>query len=478
MAAQIGVIGMAVMGQNLARNIASHDYTVAVYNRTTEKTTLFMDEHGTVAGMVPTTTLEELVDALERPRRIVIMVKAGRGTDAVIDQLIPLLEPGDIVIDGGNAHFADTRRREAALAEHNLDFLGTGISGGEEGALRGPSIMPGGSDHAYEATGPILETIAAQVDGQPCCIHLGPDGSGHYVKMVHNGIEYADMQLIAEAYDLLRVGRGMEPDELAGVFARWNDGDLSSFLIEITAEILGHVDADTGRPLVDVIVDEAEQKGTGRWTAQLGLELGIPITAIAEAVMARSVSADRGARARAAEVLSGPDPAQSIADTGDDFVDDVERALLAAKIVAYAQGFAQLAAASTEYDWDLDLAGVATIWRGGCIIRAGLLEQIRAAFDRDPGLENLALDEAFSGQLADAQDSWRRVVAAAVHAGVPVPALSSTLAWYDATRRPRLPANLVQAQRDFFGAHTYHRLDRDGTYHTDWPNDRTEERLG
>lgn len=471
--AQIGVIGMAVMGQNLARNFASHDYPVAVYNRTTEKMTAFVDEFGG-EGISGAETLEEFVESLERPRRIVIMVKAGSGTDAVIGQLTPLLEQGDVIIDGGNAHFADTQRREAALSEIGLLFVGTGISGGEEGALHGPSIMPGGSDEAYAAVGEMLETVSAHVDGEPCCVHLGPDAAGHYVKMVHNGIEYADMQLIAEAYDLLSTGAGIQPTQLAEIFTEWNTGDLESFLIEISAEIFAHV--VDGEPLVDKILDEASQKGTGRWTAQLGLELGVPITAIAEAVMARTLSADRDLRQTASTRLAGPDPKGAMADH-DGLIDDLRQALYASKIVAYAQGFAQLAAASEEHDWSLDLAGVAKIWRGGCIIRAGLLERIRAAFDTAPDLENLVLADDVTAALEEAQAPWRRVVAAAVTRGVPVPAMAAALTWYDGVRRERLPANLIQAQRDFFGAHTYRRLDRDGSFHTDWPGDRIERRI-
>ena len=474
--AQIGVIGMAVMGQNLARNFASHDFSVAVYNRTTERTEEFLAAHEDEGDITGARDIAEFVAALERPRRIIIMVKAGRGTDAVIDQLTPLLSDGDVLIDGGNAHFEDTRRREAALAQHGLAFIGAGISGGEEGALRGPSIMPGGSAGAYAEVGEMLETISAHVDGEPCCMHLGPDGAGHYVKMVHNGIEYADMQLIAEAYDVLSTGAGLGAKELADVFAEWNRGDLGSFLVEITAEVLAHTDEATGGPLVDVILDEASQKGTGRWTAQLGLELGVPITAIAEAVMARSLSSNRDLRQRMAETLSGPDVNGAIGDP-ESLTEDLGRALYAAKIVAYAQGFAQLAEASDEYGWSLDLAGVAKIWRGGCIVRAKLLERIRAAFDADPNLPSLVLADDVAAALAQAQDAWRRVVSVAATAGIAVPALSSTLAWYDGGRRARLPANLIQAQRDFFGAHTYRRLDRDGAFHTDWTGDRTEARI-
>jgi 6-phosphogluconate dehydrogenase len=472
-AAQIGVIGMAVMGQNLARNIAGHDVGVAVYNRTTERMTAFVDEHGGDGPIIGAETVDDLLDAVERPRRLLLMVKAGPGTDAVIDELTPRLDEGDIIIDGGNAHFADTRRREHELTERGLRFLGTGISGGEEGALHGPSIMPGGRADAYDEVGGILEMIAAQVDGTPCCTYLGSDGAGHYVKMVHNGIEYADMQLIAECYDLLRHGAGMGTDELADVFSEWNAGDLESFLIEITAHILGAADPRTGEPMVDVILDEAAQKGTGRWTAQLALELGVPSTAITEAVFSRVVSSRKDARRVASGILSGPTPGGAIAREG--LVDDVRAALYAAKIVAYAQGFEQLAAASAEYDWDVDLGSIATIWRGGCIIRAKFLDRIKQAFDADAGLDNLLLAEYFRDGVADGQAAWRRVVTAAVDHGVAVPALTSALRYYDGVRRERLPANLIQAQRDYFGAHTYRRLDDEGSYHLRWIDDGAEE---
>jgi 6-phosphogluconate dehydrogenase len=473
-AAHFGVIGMAVMGQNLARNIASHDIGVAVYNRTPHRTRTFMAAHGHEGPLVLTETIDELLEAVERPRRLLMMVKAGAPTDAVIDQLADKLEPGDILIDGGNAHFADTRRREAALSEKGLRFIGAGVSGGEEGALHGPSIMPGGRPDAYEHVGPTLETIAAQVDGTPCCTYLGSDGAGHFTKMVHNGIEYADMQLIGECYDLLRNGAGMSTDELADVFAEWNSGDLESFLIEITADILSRTDHRTGQPMVDVIVDEAEQKGTGRWTAQLALELGVPATAITEAVYARVVSSRKQEREHASTLLPGPAPDGGIG--GKDLVDDVRAALYAAKVVAYAQGFEQLAAASSTYEWNLDLGSIATIWRGGCIIRARFLDRIKQAYDNQPGLDNLLLAEYFREGVAQGQDSWRRVVTAAVNAGVAVPALTSALSYYDGIRRERLPANLVQAQRDYFGAHTYRRTDTDGVFHTRWTTDQVEER--
>jgi 6-phosphogluconate dehydrogenase len=472
--AHIGVIGMAVMGQNLARNIASHDIPVAVYNRTTERMTEFVEAHGDEGPIIGAKTVEELLATVERPRKLLLMVKAGSGTDAVIDELAPLLDEGDILIDGGNAHFADTRRREQDLTGRGLRFIGTGISGGEEGALHGPSIMPGGRADAYAEVGETLETIAASVDGTPCCVYLGPDGAGHYVKMVHNGIEYADMQLIAECYDLLRHGAGLGSDELAGVFADWNAGDLESFLIEITADILRTADPRTGAPMVDQIVDEASQKGTGRWTAQLALELGVPSTAITEAVFARVVSSNKAGRERASKILSGPSPDGRLGTDG--LVDDVRAALYAGKIVAYTQGFEQLAAASAEYGWDLDMGSIATIWRGGCIIRAKFLDRIKQAYDDAPDLDNLLLADYFRDGVADGQAGWRRVVTSAIESGIAVPALASALSYYDGVRRERLPANLIQAQRDYFGAHTYHRTDDDGTYHLRWAADQQEER--
>jgi 6-phosphogluconate dehydrogenase len=471
---EIGVTGLAVMGQNLARNIARRGFTVAVHNRTDSRTKQLIERYGHEGDFTPATTLEEFVAALDRPRRIVIMVKAGGPVDAVIDELVPLLDEGDILLDGGNSHFADTRRREKALAEHGLHFLGTGISGGEEGALHGPSIMPGGPDEAYKPVAPILTTIAAQVDGTPCCAHIGPDGAGHYVKMAHNGIEYADMQLIAEAYDLLTSAAGMSAPEIAATFEQWNEGDLESFLIEITATVLGHTDAATGRPLVDVILDQAEQKGTGRWTAQSALELGVPVTAITEAVYARALSARKDQRTRASKVLPGP--ARGSAPEG--FVDAVRDALYASKVVAYAQGFEQMRAASDEYGWNVDPGTLATIWRGGCIIRARFLDRIKEAYERSPELPNLLLDDYFRDAVAGAQDAWRKVVRTAVDLGVPTPAFSASLAYYDGFRRERGPASLIQGLRDYFGAHTYRRVDREGVFHTLWSEDGSEVSAG
>ena len=474
--AQIGVTGLAVMGRNLARNFARHGYTVALHNRTAERTHDLVDQFGHEGTFVATDSAEDFVRALERPRRLVVMVKAGQATDAVIDQFAPLLEPGDMIIDGGNAHFADTRRREASLREHGIHFVGTGISGGEEGALNGPSIMPGGSVESYASLGPILEDISAKaVDGAPCCSHVGADGAGHFVKMVHNGIEYADMQLIAEAYDLLRHVAGYEPAQIAAIFREWDNGRLDSYLIEITADVLDHVDAATGRPFVDVVADEAEQKGTGRWTVQIALELGVPVSGIAEAVFARSVSGHTDLRA-VGRALAGPRPAALSDGDAQAFARQVESALYASKVISYTPGFHQIQAAGAEYGWDLDLGSIAAIWRGGCIIRAAFLDRITAAYAKDPALVSLLADRQFADEVAAAQDAWREVVATAARTGVPAPGFSTALAYYDSLRAERLPAALTQGQRDFFGAHTYRRIDREGVYHTLWSEGRTEER--
>jgi 6-phosphogluconate dehydrogenase len=472
---RFGLTGLAVMGANLARNVAHHDIPIAVHNRTAAKTEQFIAEHGSEGPITGATTIEDFVGALAQPRVVMTMVKAGGPVDAVIEELAPHLSPGDIIIDGGNSHYRDTQRRSKDLDARGLRFLGVGVSGGEEGALNGPSIMAGGDPDAYAAVEPVLTAIAARVDGTPCCAHIATDGAGHYVKMVHNGIEYADIQLIAEAFDLLRHGAGLEVAEIAAVFADWNEGELDSFLIEITATVLGKVDATTGRPLVDVIVDQAEQKGTGRWTAQDALELGIPLTAITEAVFARSLSALRDQRATASQRLAGPTPgAGGTADRS--LVDDIRHALYASKIVAYAQGFQQIAAAAETEGWEIDLGNTATIWRGGCIIRARFLDRIREAYEHDPRTPNLLLVDHFRHPVAEAQDAWRRVIVAATRLGVPVPAFSSALAYYDGYRRERGPASLIQGLRDYFGAHTYHRVDRDGAFHTRWAQDGTEVR--
>ncbi|MEV1007361.1 NADP-dependent phosphogluconate dehydrogenase [Streptomyces sp. NPDC049881] len=473
--AQIGVTGLAVMGRNLARNLARHGHTVAVHNRTATRTRELVEQFGDEGDFVPAESAEEFVASLERPRRLVVMVKAGAPTDAVIDEFAPLLEPGDMIMDGGNAHYADTRRREAALRERGLHFVGCGISGGEEGALNGPSIMPGGSAESYEALGPLLESIAAQVDGEPCCAHIGPDGAGHFVKMVHNGIEYADMQLIAEAYDLLRQVAGYEPARIADTFREWNKGRLDSYLIEITAEVLAHTDAATGKPFVDIVADRAEQKGTGRWTVQTALDLGVPVTGIAEATFARSLSGHAELR-EAARGLPGPARPALHPDDAARFASQVEEALYASKIVAYAQGWDLIEAGSAEYGWDIDRGTVAKIWRGGCIIRARFLDQIRAAYHEGGDAPvTLLADPGFAEALGAAQNPWRHVVAKATELGVPVPGISSALAYYDALRAERLPAALVQGQRDFFGAHTYERTDREGSFHTLWGGDRGEQ---
>lgn len=475
--ADIGVTGLAVMGRNLARNIARHGHAVAVHNRSSQRVDDLVAENGDEGDFRPSHSIEDFVASLAKPRRVIVMVKAGPATDAVIDELTPLLEEGDIVVDAGNAHFEDTRRREAALKEKGLHFVGTGVSGGEEGALLGPSIMPGGSRESYEALGPILESIAVEVDGTPCCTYVGPDGAGHFVKMVHNGIEYADMQLIAEAYDLLRQGLGLSPAELADVFDEWNSGDLESFLVEITARVLRHTDERTGKPFVDVVVDQAEQKGTGRWTVQSALDLGVPVSGIAEAVFARALSGAADQRAAVqAKGLAGPTGGALEGAEAEGFVDAVRQALYASKVVAYAQGFDQITAASEQYGWGVDRGMMATIWRGGCIIRARFLDRIKQAYDADPHLASLLLDDYFASAVADAQDAWRRVVATAVRLGIPTPGFSSALAYYDGLRRDRLPASLVQGLRDLFGAHTYRRVDAEGTYHVLWSGDHSEER--
>jgi 6-phosphogluconate dehydrogenase len=471
--AQIGVTGLAVMGRNLARNFARNGFTVAVHNRSVDKMRSLVAEHGHEGDFVGAESLAELVGALERPRKVVVMVKAGGPTDAVIDELVPLLQAGDIVIDAGNAHFPDTRRREAALAERGLHFVGTGVSGGEEGALLGPSIMPGGSRESYATLGPILERISAKVGGVPCCTYVGPDGAGHFVKMVHNGIEYADMQLIAEAYDLLRQGLGASAAQIGEIFAAWNTGDLESFLIEVSAQVLAHTDPVTGAAFVDVVLDRAEQKGTGRWTVQNALDLGVPITGIAEATFARALSGSVPQRQAAVGVLPAHAGAWEVPDP-QGFIESVRKALYASKVVAYSQGFDQIAAASAEYGWGIDRGAMARIWRGGCIIRARFLDRITEAYTRDPDLPLLLADPYFTAAVGDGVPAWRSVVASAALNGVPTPAFASSLAYYDAVRAERLPANLIQAQRDYFGAHTYRRTDREGTFHTQWTTDRTE----
>ena len=476
--ASIGVTGLAVMGSNIARNFARHGYTVALHNRSVAKTDALLAEHGSDGDFVRSETIREFLDALERPRRVLIMVKAGEATDAVINELADAMEPGDIIIDGGNALYTDTIRRERAMAQRGLHFVGAGISGGEEGALNGPSIMPGGPAESYASLGPMLEEISAHVDGVPCCTHVGPDGAGHFVKMVHNGIEYSDMQLIGEAYQLLRDGLGLTAPQIADVFTEWNSGDLDSFLVEITAEVLRQIDAKTGRPLVDVIVDEAEQKGTGRWTVKSALDLGVPVTGIAEAVFARALSGSVPQRRAVAGFSSGTlgeRPGKNEADATR-FIEDVRQSLYASKLIAYAQGFNQIQAGSDEYGWDIKPGDLATIWRGGCIIRAKFLNRIKDAYDADPALPTLIADPYFRRAVESSVDGWRRVVVTATELGIPIPGFASALSYYDALRTQRLPAALIQGQRDFFGAHTYGRTDADpdARFHTLWSGDRSE----
>jgi len=470
--ANIGVIGLAVMGSNLARNLASREgNTVAIYNRSPEKTRELASNHPE-AGFIATESMQAFADSLTKPRTAIIMVQAGAATDAVIDQLTEVFEPGDIIVDGGNAQFADTIRRENDLAAKGFNFVGAGISGGEEGALNGPSIMPGGSVEAWNTLGPILRSIAAVAEGEACVTHVGSDGAGHFVKMIHNGIEYADMQLIAEAYDLLRNVAGLEPQAISDIFRKWNEGQLESYLIDITAEVLAQVDAETGKPLVDVIVDQAGSKGTGVWTVQTSVGLGVPVTGIAEAVFARAISSSAIQRQAAAH-LPGPDSAGGIDDV-DGFVDAVGQALYASKIVAYSQGFDAIAQGGVEYNWSIDRAEVARIWRAGCIIRAQFLNRITEAYRAQPDLPLLISAPYFTEALVSAQTAWRDVIHRAVDAGVPVPAFASSLAYYDQIRRDRLPASVIQGQRDFFGAHTYRRVDKQGVFHTLWSGDRSE----
>ncbi|ALA42943.1 6-phosphogluconate dehydrogenase [Paenibacillus peoriae] len=463
---QIGVIGLAVMGKNLALNIESRGFTVSVFNRSPEKThDLIKEAEG--KKLTGTFSIEEFVNSLESPRKILIMVQAGKATDATIEQLVPHLDKGDIIIDGGNAYFPDTQRRSKELEEKGLRFIGTGVSGGEEGALNGPAIMPGGQESAYKLVEPILTAISAKVEGDPCCTYIGPDGAGHYVKMVHNGIEYGDMQLIGEAYHLLKSVLNVNAEELHEIFTEWNKGELDSYLIEITADIFSQYDTETGKPMVDVILDAAGQKGTGKWTSQSALDLGVPLSMITESVFSRFLSAMKDERIAASKVLSGPN-AESFSGDRKEFIESVRKALFASKIVSYAQGFAQMRAASDEYDWDLKYGKIAMIFRGGCIIRSQFLQNIKDAYDRDPALKNLLLDSYFKNVVETYQDAWRQVISVAVSQGIPVPGFSSALAYYDSYRTERLPANLLQAQRDYFGAHTFKRVDKEGVFHHQW----------
>ncbi|TMV46117.1 NADP-dependent phosphogluconate dehydrogenase [Paenibacillus mesophilus] len=464
---QIGVVGLAVMGKNLALNIESRGFTVSVFNRSREKTDDLIANEAKGKNLVPTYTAEEFVQSLERPRKILLMVMAGKPTDDTISQLLPLLEEGDILIDGGNAYFPDTQRRNKELEARGIRFIGTGVSGGEEGALKGPSIMPGGQEDAYKLVEPILTAISAKVNGDPCCTYIGPDGAGHYVKMVHNGIEYGDMQLICEAYQLLKDVLGLSTEELHEIFSEWNKGELDSYLIEITADIFKKVDPDTGKPMVDVILDKAGQKGTGKWTSQSALDLGVPLSIITESVFARMLSAIKDERVQASKLLKGPQNVPAAPDKAA-FVEAVRKALYASKICSYAQGFAQMRAASDEYNWNLSYGNIAMIFRGGCIIRARFLQNIKDAYDREPGLRNLLLDPYFKEVVESYQDAWRQVVSVAVSRGIPAPCFASALAYYDSYRSERLPANLLQAQRDYFGAHTFQRVDKEGTFHFHW----------
>ncbi|WP_339226161.1 NADP-dependent phosphogluconate dehydrogenase [Oceanobacillus sp. FSL K6-2867] len=464
---EIGVIGLAVMGKNLALNIESRGNSVAVFNRSYEKTEDFLANEAQGKNFVGAKTIEEFVNSLEKPRKILLMVKAGAATDATIESLQPYLEKGDILIDGGNTLFEDTMRRNKMLDETGIHFIGTGVSGGEEGALNGPSMMPGGQKEAYELVAPIFEAISAKVDGDPCVTYIGPNGAGHFVKMVHNGIEYGDMQLIAEAYDILKNVLGMEAQELHEVFTEWNKGELDSYLIEITADIFTKTDDETGKPLVEVIMDKAGQKGTGKWTSKNALDLGVPLPLITESVFARFISSLKDERVKASGELSGPS-IQKHEGSREELIEAVRKALYMSKIVSYAQGFAQMRAASEENGWDLQYGDIAMIWRGGCIIRANFLQKIKEAYDRDPQLANLMLDPYFKEIVENYQSALREVVALAVQNGIAVPTFSSAVAYYDSYRTADLPANLIQAQRDYFGAHTYERKDKEGTFHTNW----------
>lgn len=465
------------MGSNLARNLAHHGNTVALYNRHYDRTEKLMAEHGSEGKFVPSRTVEEFVASLSKPRTAIIMVKAGAPTDAVINELADAMEPGDIIVDGGNSYFMDTIRREKDIRARGFHYVGCGVSGGEEGALNGPSMMPGGTEESWQTLGPILKSIAAVAEGEPCVTHIGENGAGHFVKMVHNGIEYADMQLIAESYDLMRRGLGLEPGEIADVFGQWNTTELNSYLIEITAEVLHQTDAKTGKPLVDLIVDHAGMKGTGTWTVQTALSLAIPVTGIAEAVFARGLSSQAEQREEAAkQQLTGPSGSLDIpADEREAFIEDIRHALYASKIVAYAQGFDEINAGAKEYDWKIDLAAVARIWRGGCIIRAQFLNVVSDAFESGEANVSLLFAPYFKTAIEEAQKSWRRVVARAATYGIPVPAFSSSLSYYDGLRSKRLPAALIQGQRDFFGAHTYGRVDAPGAFHTLWAEDGRPE---
>ncbi len=470
-----GLIGLAVMGENLALNVESRGYRVAVYNRTTAKVDALVQGRAAGKQIVGCHTVEELVENLSTPRKVMLLVKAGPAVDAIIEQLIPLLSPGDVIIDGGNTHYADTERRTQHVEAQGLLYVGCGVSGGEEGALKGPSLMPGGSEAAWPIVKPIFQAIAAKVgphDDIPCCEWVGSRGAGHYVKMVHNGIEYGDMQLICEAYAMMGQALNMSNDEMYDVFDEWNRGELDSYLIEITRDILSVKDDGSDDFLVDKVLDRAGAKGTGKWMSQLALDLGVPSTLVTEAVYARSLSAMKAQRVQASQVLRGP-AAEFDGDKAT-FITAIRDALYASKICSYAQGFVQLRAAAEEHDWKLNFGDCALLWRGGCIIRASFLDRIKAAFDENPGLENLLLAPYFTAAVHEAQPSWRQVVATAAELGIPVPAFMTALAYFDSFRSARLPANLLQAQRDYFGAHTYERVDRAGSFHTDWLTERRQ----
>lgn len=465
--ADIGLIGLAVMGQNLVLNMENKGFTVAVYNRTAEKTTNFLEEKGKGRNIIGAYSLEDLVATVKRPRKIMLMVKAGQPVDDFINKLLPHLEAGDIIIDGGNSHFPDTIRRTKKVEEAGLLYIGAGVSGGEEGALKGPSIMPGGSPESWAQVAPVFQKIAAKVpDGTPCCQWVGADGAGHFVKMVHNGIEYGDMQLICEAYYIMKHALGLKNADMHRIFSEWNQGELNSYLIEITADILGKTDKETGEPLVELILDTAGQKGTGKWTSQAALDLGVPTPTVTEAVFARCLSAIKEERVAAAQALSGPDGMYQ--GDKEKFIEAIRQALYASKICSYAQGFAMMREAAKEYGWDLKFGEIALLWRNGCIIRAQFLERIKEAFTENPEIANLLLAPYFREAVQNAQENWRDVVSVAVKLGLPVPAFSSALAYFDGYRRATLPANLLQAQRDYFGAHTYRRIDKPGVFHTEW----------
>jgi 6-phosphogluconate dehydrogenase len=465
----IGLIGLAVMGENLVLNMENHGFSVAVFNRTTSKVDNFINGRAKGKNIKGCYTIEELVESLAKPRKVMLMVKAGKPVDDYIDMLIPHLEKGDIIIDGGNSFFQDSIRPTKYVEDKGLLYIGTGVSGGEEGALRGPSIMPGGSNDAWPSVKPIFQSIAAKVaDGTPCCEWVGNDGAGHFVKMVHNGIEYGDMQMIAESYAIMRTILGLSPDEMESIFSEWNKGELDSYLIQITSEIMGKKDDETGKPMLDVILDTAGQKGTGRWTSLEALNLGVPAPTVVQAVMARAISFMKEERVSASKILHGPD--EKIQMNRNEFTEMVQRALYASKICSYAQGFQIMRAAAKDYNWDLNYGDIALMWREGCIIRAQFLGKIKEAFDKKSGLSNLLLDDYFRNAIEKNQSAWRKVIATAVQVGVPVPAFSSALAYYDSYRSERLSANLLQAQRDYFGAHTYERVDkpRGEFFHTNW----------